>query len=198
MANSLTLSSLQTRAGVFLRDTGATVFTAAQIEAAARIALDEYSATLPRTQITVVTGTSGREIDLTAVSAITVLAIWAPYVDDGSSPLRRKFEFWSDLGVAVLIGSNTLVSTDTARVFYTTHHTLNGLDSATVTTIPTLDNSLLLTGTIGHALNSRAIALAEMATVQADAASQLRALADNYLNRFRVALEARKPKEVDE
>lgn len=198
MANSLTLSELQTRAGVLLGDTGASIYTAAIIEAAARVALDEYSAALPRMQAASITGTAGREINVSTVSPVSVTDIWAPYSSSVTTPQRVKFEFWPDLGIAALIGGAALVSTDAARVFYTTGHTLNGLDSASATSFPQIDNSLILCGTVGHALNSRAIDLTEQATIQPDAVKQITALAADYLSRFKAGINLRRAKEIIE
>jgi hypothetical protein len=53
-------------------------------------------------------------------------------------------------------------SGDVVRVWYSARHSINGLDSATSTTLPLEHESLIVLGAAGHAAMSRAVDLIEI------------------------------------
>ena len=60
-----------------------------------------------------------------------------------------------------------------ARVFYSALHTIDDLDSASVTSVPPEHDSILVGGAAGQAAMTRALDLAEQVTVDRDAVERL-------------------------
>ena len=177
-------------------DSGNAAWATASLDEAIQRALDEYSAVLPlRTAVvqalTSVLSTNGREIDISAVSGLVdVIDVWAPYAVADDKPEARKFDFWLDQQIVYVSDGDRLLTTDTARIFFTKQQTLNGLDGASATTFRLGDDSLLVLGAVGYACLSRATDLVELVKVDQNAVDALRQLGNESLKAFRERLQA--------
>lgn len=197
MVSALTLTDLETRLGVFLFDTGAAVWDTGTLDAAIRLALQEYSKARPYELADVMTPAAGsREIDLSTLTGLEeVCRVWFPYTSTTPEypPLWVKWNFFSDAGTPTLfLDSPTLPDgTDVARVFYKAAHTLEDLDGATETTFPAWDEGLILIGAAGYACLSRSTDLNEDNLTNTTATPNYGALADIFLTKFRQGLKSR-------
>jgi len=172
------------------------VFDTATIDDAIRRALLDYSAAVPRhvnttLALTSALSTNGREIDVSTITGLLdVTDVWCPYDPNDDRPTVCTFEFWRDDKTVYLSGGHAVQATDTARIFYTSVHTIDGLDGATSTTIPTDREQLIQMGAIAYTLLSRAADLTEQVTVHKDAPLTLVEMAKGSLEVFRNLLDA--------
>jgi hypothetical protein len=192
MASSATLTTLRDRVELLLADSGNAIWSTSWLDEAIREALHEYSKTRPLRSVgTLVLSANGREIDVSSLSGLLgVSEIWIPYTStDPEYPANvRPFQHWPDEEKIYVTGDYEPASGDVVRVFYTQLQTLNGLDSATSTTFPADDESLIVTGAAGYAATSRAVDLAEKVTLDRLTAQQVRAWGLSKLQEFRAGL----------
>src|SRR5690606_22001873 len=73
---------------------------------------------------------------------------------------------------------------DVLRIWYSTDHSLEGLDGATATTIPAQHAGLLALGAAGFAVTSRRVTVAETANLNEGAARNLREWGEERLVSF--------------
>jgi hypothetical protein len=169
-ASALTLSTMRDRVEVVLQDTGNTTWDTDDIDEGIRQALEQFSRRRPQLKIDTVTiSTAGREVDISSITdLVRVSRVWWPY--DSSSPTYPPnwvhFETWPGSKIYITEPSAPAVD-DVVRIWYTAEHTINGLDSATATTIPLDDESFLIDGAAAFAARFRAREIAETATVDA-------------------------------
>jgi hypothetical protein len=157
------------------------------IDEALRWALGRYTEVRPQRDITSVTLTAdGREVDISGITDyVDVERVWWNYdsSDPAYPPDWRDFELWPGDILYVVDGSEPQTG-DVVRVYYTKKHALNGLDSASATSIRRDDETLLVTGACGFAAQER---------VQDEASRyiprKLREWADARLREFRRGLE---------
>jgi len=194
--SAATLSSLKTRLLQALMDSSGAIWAANDQEEAIRRALHEYSIVCPRRAVSALAlsgklSSNGREIDIASISGlVSVSQVWAPYSAAEDKPNVRRFEHWADQQKLYIADGSPLTGSDTARIFYTTTHTLNGLDSAAATTFRFGDDSIILLGAIGYAAQSRALDLTEQITLDRQTVEYLRSLASDSLTAFRQFLNA--------
>jgi len=188
--SNLTLAQLEARIATALMDTTYATFSTATIDDAIRRAVLDYSAAVPRRNnttlaLTTALSTNGREIDVSTISgALDVTDIWCPYAAADDTPTVRTFEYWKDVQTVYLLSGTAAQSTDTARIFYTAVHTLNGLDGATATTLPDVTEQHIQMGAMAYAILSRAVDLTEQVTVQPDTPRTLVQMAQEALTSF--------------
>lgn len=128
------------------------------LDEAIRIALHRYSEINPDYTITSLTLTAdGREVDISSITDyIQVERVWWDYdsADPAHPPNWRNFELWP--GDILFVNDPDEPETgDVVRVWYTRLHALNGLDSASTTTIPHNAETLILCGAAGYAAQER-------------------------------------------
>lgn len=188
-----TLTTLRARVSVSLMDTGNLLFDAGTVDEAIRQALHEYSREYPKDTVgTVTVAAAGREVSISGLAGLLAFRkIWLDY--DASNPSypprwADHFELWP--GSLLYIGDEEVQVDDVLRVFYLAMHTLNGLDSETVTSIPIDHESLLVLGAACYACFSRSVELAETAGVSAVSTPNLAALGSRFLRYFRDQLSA--------
>jgi hypothetical protein len=193
------LSELRDRVEQVLADTGNSIWSTGWIDEGLRQALAEYNLVLPYRGIDTLSlsgilSENEREIDLSGWSdvgvCIDIERVWLPYESDDSEPTIRSFEFWRELQTLYIKGGVAPDETDTARLFYTKPHTINGLDSETSSTVRTEHETLLVNGAAGHVAASRALDLTEQATISQIAGQQVRAWGLSMLQSFRAGLRA--------
>lgn len=198
---ALTLAQYKTRVLSFLMDSGIAIWTVASDVTAEclRSALDEYSGANPLAAETVLTlPGAGREIALASIAGLqSVHDVWWPYDSldpDVWPPVRvRGFRLWWDDAQPVLFldteDGDQPQADDEVRVFYSKPHTIQDLDAAAVTTIPTDHESLLVLGASGFACFARSMDLAETTGVSAVSTPNYAALGSRYLKEFRKRLD---------
>lgn len=190
-ASTATLATLRDRVESMLVDTGNAIWGTALLDEAIAQALAEYSEARPRKAVTTLALTSvlsanGREIDISSITGLVMVGkLWAPYTAAGDDPTERAFEHWLDDETLYLPGGEALQTSESARIFYAAHHTLNGLDSEVTTTFRTGDDSIIVLGGVAYALLARSNDLTEQVTLSADTVDQLRDLSDDFFREFR-------------
>jgi DNA-binding protein len=189
-----TLTTLRDRVELMLADTGNAIWSTDDIDEAIRQALHEYSKTRPlRVDGTITLSADGREIDVSSLTGLLgVFELWCPYTaaDPEYPENRRSFAFWPDTGEVYVTDDYEPQSGDVMRVFYTKLQTLNGLDSASSTTVPLDDETLVAIGAAGYAATSRAVDFAEQVTLDRLTSQQVRAWGLAKLQEFRSGLKA--------
>lgn len=189
-----TLSALRDRIENILADNSNAIWATADLDEAIRRALHNYSAAAPRKRITTKTLTAdGREISTSTITDIMAIEeLWIPY--DAANPqapvYRRAFRFWKDSSILYVLSQYMPRAGDVARIFYAALHTLNGLDSASATTVPDEHISTLALGAAGYAAATRAIDLAEQVSIDREVTNRLTAWAATTLSRFGAELNA--------
>lgn len=193
MASSATLTTLLARVRSVLMDSGASIWTDADLTEALRQAVAEYSRARPLLadgEMTLLA--EGREISLAAEFSglVDVRAVWLPYdsADSEAAEYQRAFDFWPDSTKVYVRGDYVPQAGDEVRVFYTKLQTLEGLDSAVATTFSAEDDTLIVTGAAGFATTTRGIDLAEKITIDKITSQQVRAWGLGKLQEFRAAL----------
>jgi hypothetical protein len=175
-ASTATLASLRDRVEATLQDSGNATWSTADIDEAIRKALDRHNRTLPRQVIgTITLAAAGREISLASLTGlIEVKKVWWDYdsTDPGHPPTFRDFEVWP--GNILYINDPTEpAATEVVRVWYTVPYTIESLDDATATTLETFWHGVLIINAAAYAAQSRAIELAESATIDGGAQQRL-------------------------
>ena len=197
---ALTLTEYIARTAQLLMDTGAAIWPTATLTEAIRLALQEYSFAYPqRTETVIVLPGDGHEIALDALTGlISVTQVWWPYdstADEVWPPYRvAGWRLTWDNGQPVLIldsdEEDQPEQDDEVRIWYSLLQTIQDLDSASATTVPSAHDSILVTGAAGYACLARAADLVETAAQQMTATPNLAALGERYLSRFRKSLDA--------
>jgi hypothetical protein len=157
------LADIRDRVEETLKDTGNAIWDTDAIDEAITKALERYSEVLPLEMETVVDVLSdGREIALNEVTGlIDVSEAWWPYdtTEEEWPPSPVSFVvYWDDarpvLFLNKLTGSEPQED-DEIRIWYTKLQTIDGLDSASVTTVPDHHISGLVDGAAGYAAMDR-------------------------------------------
>jgi hypothetical protein len=162
-------------------------WTEAIFDQSLRMALDELNPLLIyETSFTVVE--AGHEQDLSSITDIqSVLA--AAY------PWQEGWDFGTRLATWRTVGHNTLYFTtvspglgETIRVRYCKRHTLNGLDSATATTVPDAHRSLVGLWAAACACDLRRRQLSENPALPKDAGQHLAHVAARFRRQAQEAI----------
>ena len=158
------------------------------LDEAIRWALDRYNEINPETTITTLTlSADGREVDISSITDyVDIMQVWWDY--DSSSPEFppnwRDFQLWPG-DVLFIDAQSEPQSGDTVRLWYSRLRSLNGLDSASTTTLPDQDEGLILAGAAGFAAQERV-----QEEVQRFVPRKLREWADARLREFERGLKA--------
>ena len=127
------------------------------IDEAVRWALGRISEVQPHRAITTITLSSAtREVDISGITYLDIERVWLDY--DSSDPDYRPQ--WADFDVwpgDILFLDEPVEpdSGDVLRIWYTTEHTLSGLDSATTTTLGDREITTLVIGAVGLCAQER-------------------------------------------
>jgi rRNA-processing protein FCF1 len=195
-ASSETLTTLRDRVETMLQDTGNATWDSGDIDEAIEQTVEQWSRKDPQLLVTSVTLTAdGREVDISGISnPMRIERVWWPY--DSSNPDYPpnwvQFEVWP--GDILYIDEPTAPTTgDKVRIWYTKMHTLNGLNSATATTLLAEDMSYIISGAAAIAARMRAVELAEELTVHRDVVDNLNKWADEHEKTFRYGMNLKQP-----
>ena len=183
---AITLTALRDRVEAILEDSTNTKWTTGDVDEAIRQAMHAYTLHLPHRGVTTVDlEEDGREIDISAIAYTNVERIWWDYDDSnpGHPPKWRDFELWPN-DILFVNDPEEPQDGDTVRIWYTTDHTINGLDSATASTIPDRHASVIALGASGFAAASRRVTILEQAGANAWAPKNLGLWAEQQLARF--------------
>jgi hypothetical protein len=166
MSSSLTLITLRDRVEVILRDSSNYGFSTSVLDECIRITLNEFSTRYPQEIDAVITlPGDGREIALDSLTGLLqVMEVWWPYDSTAAevwpSNQVRGFALRWDDGRPVLflsqLDGNQPQQDDEMRLWYTAKHTLDGLDSASATTLPDLAEYILVIGAAAYAAMGQA------------------------------------------
>ena len=151
------LTSIRTRVLQLLSDTTPATFTTGQVDEGIHRALDEYSQYNPQQgEALLDLPGDGWEIALNGVSGLLrVLAVHWPYdstlAEDAQhdSLVSHWFLWWDDAQpiVTVITSDGSMPEEDDeVRIWYEVAHTIDGLSTGTVTSLPDLHESLIVTG----------------------------------------------------
>jgi len=189
-------TGLRARVQSRLQDSGASRWSATDVDDAIREAVEQYSQLSPAHAIgTVTLSASGREVDISSLTGLVrVEKVWWDYDSSspGYPPNWRQFDLFP--GSILYIDDPTAPSSgDVVRIWYTTMHTINGLDSATATTVPAEDISYLVSGAAQFAAQARAVELAETLNVDKDVVKRLQDWGSEQGKNFRYGARSRPP-----
>lgn len=157
------------------------------IDEAIHWALHRYSEVSPdRTQTSLTLAAAGREVDISSITDyIQIEKVWWDYdaADPAYPPDWRNFEQWPGNILFIRSGSEPATG-EVVRVFYTRLHSIDGLDSASTTTIPDDAETLIFTGACGYVAQER-----EQEQPGRGVPTKLREWADIRLKEFERGLE---------
>jgi hypothetical protein len=168
-----TLATLTDRVELMIADETNVKFSTTAIAEGIRQALHRYSKKRPRRSITTLTiPADGREVSVASITGLLdVSEVWLPYTASSPEepPNRLAFELWYDEKLlyfpSTANGGYEPQAGEVARIFYTRLHTLDGLDSATATTLPPDDETLLAIGGAAYAVLAQARRVSEAVTL---------------------------------
>lgn len=197
-----TLAQFEARVLARLIDAASAIYATATIDEALRMALHDYSLVSPNTTETVITlPGDGREIAISALTGLLqVSEVWWPYdsaaTEETWPPNRvRGYRVWWDLGSPVLFlditegGPGQPQLDDELRLWYSKLHTVQNLDSESITTIRPDHESGIVTGAAGYAVLSKALDLAGQIHIDPDEQKVLQSWANERLGEFAAWLE---------
>lgn len=190
-AGAATLTTLRDRVESTLQDATNLTWSTADLDEALRQALHRYSKVNPARTIASLTLTvAGREIDISTITTyLQIERVWWDYdeSDPAQPPNWRNFELWPGDIVYIDDPSEPSVG-DVVRLWYTHLQTLYGLDSATTTTLPADDTSLVVNGAAGIAALIRSQEIIETSNVDGWVHKRLKEWGNERLAEFEDAL----------
>jgi hypothetical protein len=160
------LAGLRTRILQVLGDTSGVRYAEGLLDESLRQALHEYSLAWPQVKTAALTVTvAGREQSLASLTGFqTVLEVIYPYdaSDDDPDPTGQFYCYWlQGVPMLQLTGRQVPAVGEKIRVTYSALHTIKDLDSATVTSVRTDHENLLVTGAAGQAATTRSATVVE-------------------------------------
>lgn len=200
--SALTLATLRGRVRGALMDASSATWADSDLDAAIGEALRLLSAVSPANYTAALTLTAdGAELSLEALSdLIGVCEVWYPYTPAGAGvgevfgvcPFRF---FWDGETPTLRLepeDGRAPRAGECLRLFYTGRLKLNGLDGATLTTLPGQDEALVVLGAAGQAALSRALDLMETPSQDLYAVTLLAVWGRTRLKEFNAGLEVRR------
>jgi hypothetical protein len=128
------------------------------IDEAVTWALHRYNEVNPDLTISSLTlSATGREVDISSITDYDrIVRVWWDYdsSDPAYPPDWRDFEQWPG-DLLYIKDGNEPQSGDVVRIWYRRPHTINGLASASTTTLPADGENLIVTGASGFATQER-------------------------------------------
>ena len=184
------LTTLISRAQALLGDDG-TIFTTALLTAAFRQALTDFNRIAPVHAATLITGVNDQyEYELTDADplAVTILDILRQGDNGDELDISITYDPYNE-DERVFFRLRLLVTTsETLIARYTIDHTINGLDSATESTIPTEQDQILIGGACWHAILTRATSRVESINLSRDQSDNYREVANHFRTAFNAGL----------
>jgi len=181
-----TLASLRDRVELQLNDASNIVWSTTELDEAITQALDAYSLHLPRKAIATITlAAAGREISLASLTFTSIEHVWWDYdsSDPDYPPKFRTFNVWPG-PLLYITDVEEPAAGDVVRIWYTAPHTLNGLLSATATTVPPAHDTLIAQGAAAFAVLQHRVYIAQAVNDNEWAPRNLREWAETRLADF--------------
>lgn len=166
------LAALRGRTALLLGDSSYARYSTDMIDESLRSALAELNRNAPQTNDSVLAlASAGKEIDLSGISGLVeVLDAWYPYESDGWQPNRLSgWRLYWQAGSPVLLlhdgeGGEPQAG-ESLRLWYAAAHTVEDLDGAAATSLPTEWETALVEAAAGGCALLRGLALIEAAEV---------------------------------
>ena len=182
---TLALAAYEARVLALLDDASQARYTTAQVDAALRWALNVYSQNRPLT-LTYSLDTDGNQTielpdDFTG-HRIMMVQLYDADIDD-----IRTLGFYAyerDESWFIMTTAETIDAGETLIITYAGEHTIDNLDSAAGTTIPTEHEEFIAIGAAGYALNQRVSTLLESNNLNDDAIQRMMQLAHANITFF--------------
>lgn len=192
------LAALRDLVELDLDDAGNATWSTAEIDRALKRALVEYARVSPQRAVgTITLEADGREISLSSLTGLTgVVRVWHPYTsaDPEDPPEWRRFDVWGTT-LYVLDGDEP-ASGDVVRVYYYKQHTIEDLESATSTTVPSQDEEVLVLGAGAYAAMQQARGAVGAAGVSTETPEHRLQWAVERMEAFHRALETVRHREL--
>jgi hypothetical protein len=193
-----TLSELRDMVEQDLDDAGNSIWSAGDIDRAIKRALAEYSLVKSREAVgTIELSADGREIDLSSLSGLTrVVRVWYPYDASapGDAPRWVRWEKWGD--TLYLAAEQEPASGEVVRVYYHQGQTIEGLDGASETSVPSEDEEVIVLGASGYAALQKARGSVGEAGVSTETPEHWLTWGQSRLEAFTAALSAVRLREL--
>ena len=201
MTDSLTALISRVQAG--LGDDG-TIFTTALCTAAIREALRQFNNVAPVHSATLITGVDNQyEYELSDYDSLAIKILDILRQGDNADELDISITYdpYSEDERIFFRLRQPVTGSDTIIARYTTNHTVNGLDSATESTISSADDQIIIDGARAEAIMVRAVSRVETINLSQDQSDNYREIAGHFRSAFMAGLNSigkRKPAAVGE
>jgi hypothetical protein len=181
-----TLAQITSKVQVLLGDDG-TIFTTALCTAAIRQALDEWNLQVPVHAATLITGVNNQyEYELSDVDTLSVEILDVLRQGDNADELDISLtydDYNEDERIFFRLRS-PITTSETLIVRYRIQHTINGLDSATESTLPARLDQALVNGAAFISIMIRATSRIETINLSKDQSDNYREVAAVYATGF--------------
>lgn len=184
MSDSLT--QLISKVQILLGDDG-TIFTTATVTAAIRQTLDEWNIRVPIHAAVTITGVNDQyEYELTDQDAgsVTILDVLRQGDNNNEQDISLTFDDYNEDERVFFRLRQPVTSSDTLIVRYTLYHTINGLDSATESTLPARLDQAIVNGAAFFSIMIRATSRIETINLSKDQSDNYREVAAAYSQAF--------------
>lgn len=189
MSDSLT--TLITKVQNILGDSSGTYFTTAIVTAAIRQALDEFNLAVPVYAAVTITGVNDQyEYELSDQDSLATGILDVLEQGDNQNELDISLDYddyWEDERIFFRLRA-PLTTSETLIVRYTKDHTINGLDSATESTIQAQHDQIIVDGGAFYAITIRATARVETINLSQDQSDNYREIAAQYQTAFKTGI----------
>lgn len=189
MSDSLT--TLIGKVQGILGDSAGTYFTTAIVTAGVRQALKEFNATLPQHLAVTITGVNDQyeyELSDEDMSALDILDVLLQGDDNNELDIPLTYDDYIEDERVFFRLRRPVTTSDTLIVRYTSHHTINGLDSQVESTIRADHDQILVDGGAFYAIMVRATARIETINLSKDQSDNYREVATQFRTAFNAGL----------
>jgi len=189
MSDSLT--TLITKVQNILGDASGIYFTTAIVTAGVRQALDEFNLAVPVYAAITITGVNDQyEYELSDEDSLATDILDVLEQGDNQNELDISLDYdkyWEDERLFFRLRQPETTS-NTIIVRYTKDHTINGLDSATESTIQAQHDQVIVDGAAFYAITIRATARVETINLSQDQSDNYREIAEQYKTAFKAGI----------
>lgn len=188
MSDSLT--TLISKVQAMLGDDG-TIFTTALITAATRQALTEFNRVSPVHAAITITGVNDQyeyELSDDDSLAVTILDVLRQGDNGDELDISITYDAYNEDERVFFRLRQPVTTSDTLIVRYALNHTINGLDSATESTLPASQDQIIVDGACYHAIMTRAASRIETINLSKDQSDNYREVASHFRTAFNLGL----------
>jgi len=181
-----TLSQIISKVQTLLGDDG-TIFTTNTVTAAVRQTLDEWNLRVPVHAAITITGIANQyEYELTDAdaNAVEILDVLLQGPGNNQQDISLTYDDYNEDERIFFRLRAPVSSSDTMIVRYRLRHTINGLDSATESTLPSYQDQAIVDGTAYFSIMIRATSRIETINLSKDQSDNYREIAASYALAF--------------